>query len=217
MWDLRSPTGSPTHVPSIGRQILNHWTTREVPIFLFICLTASGLSCGIWDLVSWPEPTLGSLHWEQRGVATGPPGKSPALPLYRSVVWVGFFINLKFLWQALWQCLPHGFALNIKWEVLKKYLAQYLIHNKHLINVSCHYRSMLRNFSAKETKAYLHKVHTGDKVLSWEPNPENPCTFYWTIIPLSRPPSGPLFSCLSSDEWDQIVFTSPSSAQVLGV
>ena len=59
-------------------------------------------------------PTLGSLHWEQRAVATGPPGKSPALPLYRSVVWVGFFINLKFLWQALWQCLPHGIALNIK-------------------------------------------------------------------------------------------------------
>ena len=30
MWDLSSRTRDQTHVPCIGRQILNHWTTREV-------------------------------------------------------------------------------------------------------------------------------------------------------------------------------------------
>ena len=32
MWDLSSPTRDQTCVPCIGRQILYHWTTREVPI-----------------------------------------------------------------------------------------------------------------------------------------------------------------------------------------
>ena len=31
MWDLSSPTRDRTCVPCIGRRILNHWTTREVP------------------------------------------------------------------------------------------------------------------------------------------------------------------------------------------
>ena len=31
MWDLSSPTRDRICVPFIGRQILNHWTTREVP------------------------------------------------------------------------------------------------------------------------------------------------------------------------------------------
>ena len=36
MWDLSFLTGDRTHVPCIGRQILYHWTTREVPIFSFL-------------------------------------------------------------------------------------------------------------------------------------------------------------------------------------
>ena len=31
MWDLSSTTRDRTRVPSIGKQILNHWTTSEVP------------------------------------------------------------------------------------------------------------------------------------------------------------------------------------------
>ena len=31
MWDPSSSTREPTHTPCIGRQSLNHWTTREVP------------------------------------------------------------------------------------------------------------------------------------------------------------------------------------------
>jgi len=35
MWDLSSQTRDWTHVPCIGRWILNHWTTREIlPLFL---------------------------------------------------------------------------------------------------------------------------------------------------------------------------------------
>ena len=35
MWDLSSPPMDQTHVPCIGRRILNHWTTREVPAHIF--------------------------------------------------------------------------------------------------------------------------------------------------------------------------------------
>ena len=64
MWDLSSRTRDWTCVLCIGRWILNHWTTREVPrhpflkkkIYLFnlfiflIFLAASGLSCSTGDL-----------------------------------------------------------------------------------------------------------------------------------------------------------------------
>ena len=39
MWDVSSPARDQTHVPCIGKQILNHWPTREVPrnvILMFI-------------------------------------------------------------------------------------------------------------------------------------------------------------------------------------
>ena len=31
-WDLSSPTRARTRIPCIGRQILNHWIAREVPL-----------------------------------------------------------------------------------------------------------------------------------------------------------------------------------------
>ena len=31
MWDLSFPTADQIYVPRIGKQILNHWATREVP------------------------------------------------------------------------------------------------------------------------------------------------------------------------------------------
>ena len=36
MWGLSSPTRDQTHIPCISSQILNHWTTRQVPP-LFSC------------------------------------------------------------------------------------------------------------------------------------------------------------------------------------
>ena len=32
MWDLSSLISDGIYVPCIGRHILNHWTTREVPL-----------------------------------------------------------------------------------------------------------------------------------------------------------------------------------------
>ena len=36
MWDFNSLTRGQTHTPCIGRQSLNHWTTREVPLRLVL-------------------------------------------------------------------------------------------------------------------------------------------------------------------------------------
>ena len=39
MWDLRSQTRDQTHNPWIGKWILSHWTTREVPIWCVLVQT----------------------------------------------------------------------------------------------------------------------------------------------------------------------------------
>ena len=39
MWDPNSPTQDGTHTPCIGRWSLNHWTTREVSIFILLFIT----------------------------------------------------------------------------------------------------------------------------------------------------------------------------------
>ena len=45
VWDLSTPTRDQTHIPCIGRWILNHWTTREVPIsHFFLALNNTPLS-----------------------------------------------------------------------------------------------------------------------------------------------------------------------------
>ena len=36
MWDLTSLTRDQTHIPCTARQILDHWTTREVLIAFFL-------------------------------------------------------------------------------------------------------------------------------------------------------------------------------------
>ena len=41
MWDLSFLTRDRTCVPCIARWILNHWTTRKVPRFIFIGLVLS--------------------------------------------------------------------------------------------------------------------------------------------------------------------------------
>ena len=43
-----SQTRNPTHIPCMGRRILNHWTTREVPSsnFLFDKFTVGSLHIG---------------------------------------------------------------------------------------------------------------------------------------------------------------------------
>ena len=41
MWNLSSLTRDQTQDPCIGRWILNHWTTREIPIAYFVILNTS--------------------------------------------------------------------------------------------------------------------------------------------------------------------------------
>ena len=38
IWELSSEPGEQTHVPCIGRQIPNHWTTREAPTCIVLLL-----------------------------------------------------------------------------------------------------------------------------------------------------------------------------------
>ena len=53
MWDLSSPNRDGTHVPCTGRQILNHWTTREVPLL-------PALNC--WGGRCWHGEAYGHLR-----------------------------------------------------------------------------------------------------------------------------------------------------------
>ena len=57
MWDLGSLTRDQTCVPCIGRQIFNHWTTREVPLLVFI------------DTFYWMDRGLS--HWGRKGNWSG--------------------------------------------------------------------------------------------------------------------------------------------------
>ena len=41
MWDLSSPSGDGTHVPYTGRNILNHWATKEIPQMNVNCFCSS--------------------------------------------------------------------------------------------------------------------------------------------------------------------------------
>ena len=45
MWDLNFLTRDPTHVPCIGRQSLNYWTTREVSMVMNLKQSQSGCPC----------------------------------------------------------------------------------------------------------------------------------------------------------------------------
>ena len=64
-------TRDKTHVPSVGRQILNHWTAREVPEFLKCVLSFS-------EIMLTTPPTSRGLSFQNRGgsgfsFAYGPP------------------------------------------------------------------------------------------------------------------------------------------------
>ena len=55
MWDLSFPTRDQTHIPCIGRQSLNHWTTKEVFLEMF------GLSGLAW---CWNSDHQRAVHAE---------------------------------------------------------------------------------------------------------------------------------------------------------
>ena len=62
MWDLRSPTRDWTRTPCIGRQSLNHWTTREV---LILVTNTTPITCKIflvWTINCMNPHQLPCLH-----------------------------------------------------------------------------------------------------------------------------------------------------------
>ena len=52
MWHLSSPTRDRTFIPCIGRWILNHWATREVPVITDFLM---------W-LLLWTVQLMGARH-----------------------------------------------------------------------------------------------------------------------------------------------------------
>ena len=54
-----SQSGDQTCIPCAGRQILNHWTIREVSICLSVYLAVPGLSWDTWNLRVSAKQTLG--------------------------------------------------------------------------------------------------------------------------------------------------------------
>ena len=51
-----SQTRDRTHVPCIGRWILNHWSTREVPLFAIECHLVKNFIK--WKKLWWNESTF---------------------------------------------------------------------------------------------------------------------------------------------------------------
>ena len=60
MWHLSSLTRDQTDTPCIGRQSLNHWTTREVPTVLLPSLVAQLVK----NLPAMQETLIQFLGWE---------------------------------------------------------------------------------------------------------------------------------------------------------
>ena len=60
MWDLSSLTRDWTWIPCIAREILNHWTAKEVPVSLFLSLFLCNVLLTCWktrlyDLYGFPQ------------------------------------------------------------------------------------------------------------------------------------------------------------------
>ena len=111
MWDLVPWPLIRPRPPALGAGSLSHWTTRDIPAFVFlviqcffkkilfllIYLTVPGLNCGMWDLVPWP------------GIEPGP----PILTVQRLSHWTNsevssafFFHNINiycFIWILYWK------------------------------------------------------------------------------------------------------------------
>ena len=75
MWDLSSLTRDQTCVPCIGRRILYHWTTREVPLAL-VLLSISVMTNDVGRLFmcicTSSENTSDSLGLGDTRIAQGP-------------------------------------------------------------------------------------------------------------------------------------------------
>ena len=107
MWDLSSPTRDWTHVPCIGRWILYHWTTREVPVpaFFQFCICTSYILfilctvkhtlcrvqfCGFWQryiiVYLAPQSWCGGFPLPLKSPCVSPPSTPQFLAITVSIV-----------------------------------------------------------------------------------------------------------------------------------
>ena len=82
MWDLSSPTRDETWVPCIGRQILNHWTTRKSLFSSYI------------DYTGFPVSSAG-----KESTCNG--GDSGSIPGSESSLGEGIGYQLQYSWASL--------------------------------------------------------------------------------------------------------------------
>ena len=94
-----------THVPFISRWILNHWTTKEVLVLLYMLKTPQDLGCsepGGPAASTLPLPTTGSFQVQQRETPHSPSAFSPELWMncYRVIfIWLWCYLNIDYLWK----------------------------------------------------------------------------------------------------------------------
>ena len=72
MWDLNFPTRTQTHAPFIGKQVPNHWTTRETPDLLALAQCWERFPVTATDPATPPSSipftlVIGLSYWESGG------------------------------------------------------------------------------------------------------------------------------------------------------
>jgi len=108
LWDLHDFPGwvlaSPSLClpgPPLSIFCFNYLFTLAMPGLICgiqIFISACGMfSCGVWDLVPWPEMQPGPPALGVWSLATGPPGKSPTTPNFHHRL---SFLMPRFRWQS---------------------------------------------------------------------------------------------------------------------
>ena len=115
-WHVESSqTKDQTNVPCIGRQILNHWTTRGSLVFFFsqylfiwlcwvLVVAHRSFSCGMWDLVPGPGVEPGSLSL---GVWSRSSWTSKEVPKYIYIETSGLMLHDSHLFSVLFNSLSY--------------------------------------------------------------------------------------------------------------
>ena len=89
MWDLNSLTKDWTPIPYITGQILNQWTSREVPeMIFFFFFNSPSVFTGSWAsplALAQVFPFVGPTHW---------------------VIWARWYSYLRDWWKNDWATLP---------------------------------------------------------------------------------------------------------------
>ena len=115
MWDFSSPTRDQTCVPWIARQILNQWTTREVPVWSTFYFFGNFSGC--------KEPREGKtqsvLHFEMSKIC--PP---PTHIFFESSLVAQVVKNLPAIWETHVQFLVGKIPWRREWLPIPVFLPE---------------------------------------------------------------------------------------------